>query len=79
MGQADLPQDAGRFTCNICGTGNKSTLHPSNREEVTCLCCRSSMRFRGIVLSLSRALFGMDLRLDQFPVLKRNLSVLIRA
>ena len=60
----------GRFVCNICGAENKSALDPNNREEATCLCCRSSMRFRAIVLALSRALFGMDLSLRQFPVLK---------
>ena len=60
----------GHFLCNICGTGNKAALDPNNREEATCLGCRSSMRFRAIVLALSRALFGMDLSLRQFPVLK---------
>jgi len=35
-----------------------------------CRACRSCVRFRSIVLVLSRALFGMDLELPQFPRLK---------
>jgi len=58
------------FTCNICGGRNLSTVDPSERERATCVQCRSSIRFRSIVLALSRALFGLDLKISDFPALK---------
>ena len=60
----------GAFTCNICGARNLSSADASERERVTCSHCRSSLRFRSIVLALSRALFSLDLTLPQFPLLK---------
>lgn len=60
----------GAFVCNICGAHNTSTADSSDRERVSCSRCRSSIRFRSIVLALSRALFGLDLKLTEFPVLK---------
>lgn len=60
----------GSFTCNICGAPNLSTVDPSEHERATCAHCRSSIRFRSIVLALSRALFGLDLKVADFPVLK---------
>jgi len=60
----------GAFVCNICGADNNSTADPSERELVSCSRCGSSIRFRSIVLTLSRALFGLDLKLLEFPVLK---------
>ena len=64
------PVALGRFTCNICGAGNQSSSDIVDRERATCRVCRSSIRFRSIVLALSRALLGMDLRLRDFPTLK---------
>ena len=58
------------FTCNVCGAGNKWNADVSDRERATCAACHSSMRFRSIALALSRALFGMDLKLCEFPRLK---------
>ena len=63
-------QFIGPFTCNVCGANNKSAADVRDRERATCVSCRSSMRFRAIVLVLSRALFGMDLQLCEFPRLK---------
>jgi SAM-dependent methyltransferase len=60
----------GRFTCNVCGAENKSSSGIEDRERATCDSCGSTMRFRSIVLALSRALFGMDLALCDFPLLK---------
>ena len=69
--EQDRQHDAlGAFTCNICGARNVSAADPAARELVSCSRCRSSIRFRSIVLSLSRALFGLDLPLPEFPVLK---------
>jgi SAM-dependent methyltransferase len=61
---------SGRFTCNVCGAANRPEAGAPDREGMTCVSCRSSMRFRSIVLALSRALFGTDLKLDDFPRLK---------
>jgi SAM-dependent methyltransferase len=69
MEQSDTPRAIGRFTCNICGTGNDSARDPADREGADCSNCRSSLRFRAIVLALSRALFGMDLKVCDFPSL----------
>ncbi|HYW41614.1 MAG TPA: methyltransferase domain-containing protein [Bryobacteraceae bacterium] len=63
-------EQLGAFTCNICGARNTTAAAAGDREQVTCSHCRSSIRFRSIVLALSRALFGLDLKLSGFPVLK---------
>jgi SAM-dependent methyltransferase len=63
-------QPLGEFTCNICGAANVSAADVLERERPTCSRCRSSMRFRSVVLALSRALFGLDLKLPDFPTLK---------
>lgn len=60
----------GRFTCNICGATNDSLADTEDRELATCTACKSNIRFRAIALVLSRALFGLDLPLCDFPVLK---------
>jgi SAM-dependent methyltransferase len=65
-----LEERLGEFTCNICGAANVSAVDPRERERVSCARCRSSVRFRSIALALSRALFGLDLPLAEFPVLK---------
>lgn len=69
MQQSDAPRAIGWFTCNICGTRNDSVRDTADREGADCSVCRSSLRFRAIVLALSRALFGMDLKLCDFPAL----------
>jgi SAM-dependent methyltransferase len=56
------------FTCNVCGT--VSAGGEDDRESAGCSTCRSSARIRAVVLVLSRALFGADLALTEFPVLK---------
>ncbi len=73
MTQGDQPGHGaplGAFTCNICGARNVSAAGADDREAATCSQCRSSIRFRAIVLALSRALFGLDLPIPDFPVLK---------
>lgn len=64
------PVALGLFTCNICGARNQSSADIVDRERATCQSCRSSIRFRSIILALSRALFGVDLKLRDFPALK---------
>jgi SAM-dependent methyltransferase len=57
------------FTFNVCGARNLSA-DLRDREKATCAKCRSSIRFRSILLVLSRALFGADLIAPEFPILK---------
>ena len=70
MEHSNAPRAIGRFTCNICGTKNDSARDAADREGADCSDCRSSLRFRAIVLALSRALFGMDLKVCDFPLLE---------
>ncbi len=58
------------FTCNVCGHRNPPLLDPEQREKSTCATCGSSIRIRSTLLALSRALFGLDLPLNEFPSLK---------
>lgn len=60
----------GTFVCNICGTRSNSKSDPGKPELVSCIRCQSSIRLRSVVLALSRALFGLDLTLPEFPSLK---------
>ena len=69
-GEAGSREPLGAFTCNICGARNVSTADASDRERPNCSRCRSSIRLRSVVLALSRALFGLDLKLPEFPALK---------
>jgi hypothetical protein len=69
-GGSSVPGDLEAFTCNICGARNRFTPEAVGRDNASCTSCRSSMRFRSVALVLSRALFGMDLQLRDFPNLK---------
>src|SRR5215467_4963803 len=57
------------FTCNICGAQN-SGIERFGREVPTCSGCQSSVRTRALLAALSRELFGVVLKLCDFPVLK---------
>lgn len=46
------------FRCNICGTGNDSTLAGLDRERITCSHCGSSVRFRAMVYLLTKEVLG---------------------
>lgn len=46
------------FRCNICGTGNGSTLAGLTREAITCSHCGSNVRFRAIVHHVVRECLG---------------------
>ncbi len=59
-----------QFTCNLCNTVNSWGGQPLDREAPTCIGCNSSVRSRGILLALSRELFGLELTLEDFPRLK---------
>jgi len=68
--QPHEPAAIGPFKCNVCGAANESKADIADRESPTCAACHSSIRFRSIILVLSRALFGMDLTLPEFPRLR---------
>ena len=59
-----------QFTCNLCGAVNQWDGKPLDREAATCAGCQSSVRTRGLMLALSRELFGIETALDDFPRLK---------
>lgn len=65
-----MTETLGRFTCNLCGSITESKAGIDDHESSTCAVCGSSARFRAIALALSRALFGLDLPVTGFPVLK---------
>jgi GT2 family glycosyltransferase len=54
------------FTCNVCGARNTVPSDLIHREKNSCS-CGSTVRFRGIVHVLSKALFGSSLKLGEFP------------
>lgn len=58
------------FTCNICGAGNREPEPRFDREVGSCAGCRSTVRTRAVVQMISRELFGLDIPLTQFPVVK---------
>ncbi len=60
----------GKFKCNICGTANDSHAGLEDREEPNCRSCNSNMRLRSVILAISRAIFGTELSLPEFPQLK---------
>jgi len=58
-----------RFDCNICGIRNE-LRSGDEREESSCCACGATLRYRSVALALSRAVFGLDLSLNEFPCLK---------
>lgn len=55
------------FTCNVCGTLCEGAL---SREGENCAQCGSTVRIRALIALMSREIFGVVMRLDEFPVLK---------
>jgi len=62
--------DSGNFTCNICGGGCERPETPPGREVPGCPVCGSTVRLRSLIALLSREIFGVELALPDFPVLK---------
>ncbi|MBZ5636113.1 MAG: methyltransferase domain-containing protein [Acidobacteriia bacterium] len=62
--------DSGNFTCNICGAGCERPAAPPGREVPGCPACGSTTRLRSLIALLSREIFGVELPLPDFPVLK---------
>ncbi len=61
--------DSGKFICNVCGS---ECPRPGvlEREGASCSHCGSSMRVRALVALLAREVFGIELTLPEFPVMK---------
>ena len=55
------------FTCNICGARNRVPAEQLGRELASCRACGSSVRTRALMRALSIELFGIGLRLPEFP------------
>lgn len=62
--------DSENFTCNICGVACKRLSAPPGREVPSCSACGSTVRLRSLVALLSREIFGVELAIPDFPVLK---------
>jgi len=62
--------DSENFTCNICGAACKHLSAPPGREVPSCSVCGSTVRLRGLIALLSREIFGVELAIPDFPVLK---------
>lgn len=62
--------DSENFLCNICGVANKVPAAPPGREVPSCSACGSTVRLRSLVALLSREIFGIELAIPDFPVLK---------
>ncbi len=58
------------FVCNVCGQRNHAVPleHVQDREYQSCGHCRSSLRMRSVMYTLSMELFGIPLVLPEFPV-----------
>jgi len=62
--------DSGNFRCNICGAECEQRDTPQGREVPGCPACGSTVRLRSLIALLSREIFGVELALPDFPVLK---------
>ena len=56
-----------RYQCNICGEICKWEVVKLNREEKSCRVCGSTVRFRAVIHSLSKELFGKSIPIPDFP------------
>jgi SAM-dependent methyltransferase len=62
--------DSENFTCNICGNTCNRPAGPPGREVPSCSACGSTVRLRSLIALLSREIFGIELAIPDFPVLK---------
>ncbi len=56
-----------RYRCNICSRITFTAPEDIAREHPSCRACGSTVRFRSVIATLSRELFGRVLPLDEFP------------
>jgi SAM-dependent methyltransferase len=62
--------DSENFRCNICGNICNRLSGPPGREVPSCSACGSTVRLRSLIALLSREIFGIELAIPDFPVLK---------
>ena len=62
--------DSAKFTCNICGSECARPPEGLEREARSCTNCGSGVRLRAVVALLSEELFGWQMALPGFPLLK---------
>jgi SAM-dependent methyltransferase len=62
--------DSENFSCNVCSATNKRPAGPLGREVPSCSACGSTVRLRSLIALLSREIFGVELAIPDFPVLK---------
>jgi SAM-dependent methyltransferase len=62
--------DSENFRCNICGNTCNRPAGPPGREVPSCSACGSTVRLRSLIALLSREIFGVELAIPNFPVLK---------
>jgi hypothetical protein len=69
-GPPDVATRTVDFVCNVCGQENRAAPveHVQDRECPSCGHCRSSLRMRSVIYTLSMELFGKPLVLPEFPV-----------
>jgi SAM-dependent methyltransferase len=58
------------FACNICGRANRAPESRLDREVGSCDGCQSTVRTRAVAQMISREMFGLDLAVPDFPVLR---------
>ena len=67
---SDVSTEKIRFQFNICDARNDLPPSQFGREVPTYAGCGSTVRRRALMRILSREIFGMHLRISDFPVLK---------
>ncbi len=55
------------FQCNICGTEQHCRLGELRRDQASCSVCASTGRWRAVVDTLTRELFGQSINLPELP------------
>jgi SAM-dependent methyltransferase len=58
------------FTCNLCGKPNRCVAGELSREASSCANCGSNVRTRGLLRALSVDLFGTNVVVPDFPIMK---------
>ncbi len=59
-----------QFTCNICGADCTLPAQAPGREVENCSNCGSTVRLRALIALLSQEIFGLQLTIPEFPILK---------
>src|SRR5580765_1964750 len=55
------------FICNVCALPNLMSRDKADRDVASCIFCKSTRRFRGVVAALSQCLLNRQLVLPRFP------------